>query len=150
MKTTNNLLDKDDNKHCDVLCSIIQTYCHLASSNEPNIFNINQDQKHIFTQQNHFASKNWEEHKHQYQEHCHLAIKKSLTTRFISRPCTKLKFPVYSIDTNICDKLKNTTQDDNAPLDVQKNNWLHLDKAFFPNTMQSSLVLVFYWPSNCY
>ncbi len=35
--------------------------------------------------------------------------------------------------TNIHNKLKNNSQDDNAPLDIHKNNWLHPDKDLFPN-----------------
>ncbi len=106
------------------MCSMIQTYCNLTSLDEPAIFNINQDQKHILNQLIQFASKNWEERKNWYQEHHQLAIKKFLKTRFVAKLWKKLKLPASSLDyvADICHKIKNITQDVNAPLDIQQNN----------------------------
>ncbi len=138
-------LHQDDDICCDFLHGMIQTYHQLASSNEPGIFDIKQEQKHILNQLIHFASKNWDGCKNWYWEHYQSAIKKSLSTRLVAILWKHLKLPAYSIDyiSNICDKLKWTTQDDNAPLDVHKNNWLHLDKDLFSRNDEKLMSFVF-------
>ncbi len=122
---------------------MIDTNCQLASSNELDIFDFNQDQKHFLHQLIHFASKNWEERLIWYQEQCQLAIKKNSLARFIDRMWKKLKILNYSINyvDNICNKLKKNHKDIPPP-DIHKNNWLHPEKTFFPYTLTSTLVFL--------
>ncbi len=64
------------------LLSISQTYHNLTSLDKPDIFNINNNQKHIFNQLIHFALKNWESQHIWYQERCCSAIKKNFPLGF--------------------------------------------------------------------
>ncbi len=53
-----------------------QTYHDLTSSDEPHMFDMNKDQKHILNQLIHFALKNWEAQHIWYCKCRYSAIKK--------------------------------------------------------------------------
>ncbi len=127
-KSKENLCQQDTNR-CKFLCNMIQTYRNLTKSDEPDIFDITQEQKHILNQLIHIASINWNERKNWYCK-CHqFSMNKNLPACFVKSLWTKLNPPAYNIDyvQNICDD-NNKKQDGTAPLVVQKNNLLHPDK----------------------
>ncbi len=100
-----------------------QTYNDLTSSDAPDIFGINKNQKHILNQLIHFALKNWEACKIWYCKLCCSTIKKNSTFCLILRPWKKAKSPAYGTDyvQNICDKT-NLKSKANASCTVQRND----------------------------
>ncbi len=119
-----------------------QTYCYLTSSYEPDIFDINRDQKHTLNQLIHFVLKTGRPNTSGIESIAALILKNS-AFHFIPRSWKNIKPSAYSTDyvQKICDKMF-SKQEDTASCTVQKNNWLHL--TFFPNTMTRTLVLVFF------
>ncbi len=109
-----------------------KSYHDLTSSDEPDIFDISPEQKHILNQLIHFASINRKEFKTWYQEHCRSTVNKNSSDCYVQWLWKKLKLSAYSIDyvQNIWDD-NNKTQDGYAPLAVQKNNWLHPNTGLF-------------------
>ncbi len=144
-------LDPVDNKQSKFLQGIIQIYCDLSSSDEPDIFDITRDQKDITNQLIDFASKFWDEPQKWYAEWHYLATKKNSTKIFVNKLWKKYKPSNHSIDyvKAIYNAIKLEFQDlsINPPL-VCKTNWLHPAHFvdLFSNTMTSILDLVFYWP----
>ncbi len=124
-------LDKQGTKHCQFLLDMCQTHCNLTSSDVPDIFDINKDQKHILNQLIHFALKNWEAQHTFYCERCCSTIKKKLSLWFVARPLKKVKPSAYSSDyaKGICGK--NLKVQAVSSCTVQKNNWLHPDANLF-------------------
>ncbi len=86
---------KKDLKCQKFLISMSPTFCNLTSLDEPDIFDVNKDQKHFFNQLILTALKNWEARLIWYCKHCCSAIKKTLTFHFIPRPWKKVKSPTY-------------------------------------------------------
>ncbi len=141
-------LTKADNTHCEFLCDIIDTYHHLASSNEPDIFNINQDQKHIFSQLFHFSSKDWVEHKKWFKS---VATWQSRT--FQQQDLLPDRGNSWNFQPTALTKLTTFVTKSKTPL---KMTMLLLTSkriidytrtmTFSPNIMTSTLVVFFYWP----
>ncbi len=128
-----------------------QTYHGLTSSDEPDVFDINQQQKHILNQLIYFASINWKAHKDWYHKCCRSAMNKALSACFVEQLWKILKPPTYSIDyvQNICDNnIKKL--DDIAPLAVQKVNWFHLDTDLFSKYLERHLDFGFLLVFNLY
>ncbi len=98
LMTKQKILGKQDTQHCEFLHGMIQTYCNLTSSDEPAFFDINQVKKNSLNQLIHFSSRKWEERKNWYCAHCHSAIDKKLSIRFVEIFWQKLKLPTSSID----------------------------------------------------
>mmetsp|Transcript_10715 Transcript_10715/g.22749 ORF Transcript_10715/g.22749 Transcript_10715/m.22749 type:complete len:153 (-) Transcript_10715:3-461(-) len=51
-----------DTTHYNLLCGLTYTFNSLASSNEPDIFNINADQKFALNKFIHYTETTWKEH----------------------------------------------------------------------------------------
>ncbi len=109
-----------------------QTYHDLTSLDEPDIFDIDINQKHILNQLIHFALKNWDACQIYYHVCRCSAIKKNSPFCFVPRSWKKVYPPAYSTDyvQNTCDKtyLKPKA---NASSTTQKNNWLHMGTDLF-------------------
>ncbi len=73
-----NLHQQDADFRC-FLAGMCQTYCSLTSADDPDIFDINYDQKHILNQLIHFALKNWEARQTWYHERQCSAINNNST-----------------------------------------------------------------------
>ncbi len=75
----NNDLHLQDADQCCFLTGMCQTYCSLTSPDEPDIFDINCDQKIELNQFIHFTLTNWEARQTWYCERCRSEIKKNST-----------------------------------------------------------------------
>ncbi len=82
-KQLNHNLHEQDTTCHQFLLGMSQTYSHLTNSDEPDIFDINQDQKHVLNQLIHFALKNLEARQTGYHEHQSSAIDKKSPFCFI-------------------------------------------------------------------
>ncbi len=125
-------LDPVDNKHCKFLQGMIQIYCDLSSSDEPDIFDIAKEQKHILNQLIHFASKNWDKCKKWYTEQSDLVTKKNSTKTLVIKPWKNRSVPIDYVN-DVCAEIKLKSQELGVPCKtynphpVYKNNRLHLD-----------------------
>ncbi len=110
-------------KCCEFIIGMSQTYRNLTSLDEPDIFDINKDQKHTLNQLIHTALINWEACQIRYCEHCSSDVKKNSTFCFIPRPWKKVESPAYSTNyvQSICNETTQT-QGGTASCRVQKNN----------------------------
>ncbi len=117
-----------------------QTYRDLTSSDEPDIFAINNDQKHILNQLIHFALKNWEACLTWCYKYRCSAIEKNSLIGFSPTSWKKLKPPAYSIDyvQDIHNKTTSKTKAD-ASCTAQKNNWLHPGTDLFSKHHDKSI-----------
>ncbi len=133
-KQINHNLHKQDTNHRQFLLDISQMYRDLTNLDEPDIFDINQEQKHILHKLIHFALKNWEARQTWYHERQSSAISKKSPFCFIPWPWKKIKPPAYGTDcgNNIHNKT-NSKSSATAAQTVQKNNWLHPDTHLFSN-----------------
>ncbi len=88
---------QDTDRRC-FLTGMCQLYHSLTTRNEPDIFDINHDQKIELNQYIHFAQTNWEARQAWCCECCRLAINKKSPFTFMPRPWQKLKPPMYQHD----------------------------------------------------
>ncbi len=105
------------------LLGMSQTYHDLTILGEPDLFVINNNQKHILNQLIHFALKNWDACQIYYHVCRCSAIKKNSPFCFVPRSWKKVNPPAYSTDyvQNTCDKT-NLKPKANASSTTQKNN----------------------------
>ncbi len=91
-------------KRQEFLFGMIQTYKDLSSFDEPVIFYINKDQKHILNQLILFASMNWDWRQNWCKEQWCLASRKASPKTFVNKPWKKFKLPKNNTDyvNNIC------------------------------------------------
>ncbi len=75
-----------------------EIYQELKSSDKSNIFDVNQDQKHIRNQLIHFVSINWKELKNWYCKCCHSTMNKNSSACFVYYLGKNFKIPTYNID----------------------------------------------------
>ncbi len=141
----NHNLHKQDSNHHRFLLGMSQTYRDLTSLDEPDIFDINQDQNHVLNQLIHFALKNWEARQTGYHMCQSSAINKKSPFCFIPWPWKKIKPPVYGTDyvNNICNTT-NSKPTTTATRTTQKNNWLHPDNGLFSNYHDKHIGFVFF------
>ncbi len=91
-------LHPQDDDHYHFLKGMRQTYCSLTSADEPDIFDINRDQKFELNQVIHFAFTNWEAPQSWYHGRCHSAIKKDSLFRLVPPSWQNIK--VYQMVVN--------------------------------------------------
>ncbi len=97
----------------------------LTSSDKPDIFNNNRDQRYILNHLIHFASKIGNI-KNGIKIDAAM-LQKGPQKPFVNTPLKNIKFPTYIIDyvNNIHNNIKCNSQESKASLDVQENKWLH-------------------------
>ncbi len=111
-----------DAAHCRFLKGMCETYSSLTHADEPDIFNINCDQKLKLNQFVNFAVTNWEAHQTWYHKCHHSALKKDSPFCLVPGLWQNMKPPAYHHD-YVKDIRNNTlTSTANAPQPVQKIN----------------------------